>query len=270
MGLIEKLEQIKTLVENGAGGGGEDWKFKSIQGLFGYYKTDNTSNIDIFYDIAKHIDIQATPNMYYFIGRNSGAYATQYLTNEIFAYIVNNYLPYATKIEGIFDFNAANVSGDYEIDLSNCTTMASAFSRWFDYYKNGNIITLNFNGTTKNVTSFNSTFRGQSGHTQLIKEITNINLDKVTDVSFMFYNANALLKLTFQGSFGGLSTSSSLTLDLTETILEHDAIIETFTTIGENTNAKTRIIELSSDLYSTLTEDEIAIATNKGYTITSA
>lgn len=129
-------------------------------------------------------------------------------------------------------------------------------------------IELDLKNSTSNVTDFTNTFSFCSNG---IVKIKNLNMDKVTRLSSMFYGCSSINQLTFSGSFGGLSTTTSLTLDLsTCTLLTIDSFLETMQTISVNTNGKTRIIKLSSSLYNSLTDEILDLADEKGYTLASA
>lgn len=270
MGLIEKLEQIKTLVESGAGGSGsEDWRFNGVAYLFDYER--NPNNVLIFDELLKHFPKQ-TPSLYYTF---RSSFTNRWMNNEMFKKILQLDLSECTTLEQAFYGVGFDLYGEFSINIPKCTNLYNAFQFWKinkDNYNNpnGNVI-LNFNGTTSNVVNFNSSFgSNNSRNLSNIGGILNINMDKCTNSTSVVSYSN-ISRFTFSGSFGGLSTSSTLTLDFsTYTKMDYSGIIETFNTISENTNGKTRIIKLSSVLYSTLTEDELAIATNKGYTITSA
>lgn len=119
-------------------------------------------------------------------------------------------------------------------------------------------------------TDFTNTFYAIAKNWGFYGSVLNIDMSNVTTISTgTFQNTDNLKRLTFKGSFGGNSTTSSLTLTLSQTGLDKNAIIELFESIKENVNGKTRTIKIISSIYNELTEDEIAIITDKGYTISS-
>lgn len=207
MGLIEKLEQIKTLVESGAGGGsGElatitDWQYMFYGGRL----------LRMFKDIAKASGkVTSMSNAFY----NATNTDTTLRDDTL-----------------VYDFK--------DVDLSSCT-------------------------------NFSNTFYGTGKAWGFYGNVLNIDMSSVTTISTgTFQNTDNLKRLTFKGSFGGNSTTSSLTLTLSQTGLDKNAIIELFESIKENVNGKTRTIKINSSIYNELTEDEIAIVTDKGYTISA-
>lgn len=119
-------------------------------------------------------------------------------------------------------------------------------------------------------TNFNNTFYSTGETWGFYGNVLNIDMSNVTNIGTgTFQNTDNLKRLTFKGSFGGNSSNASLTLTISQAGLDKDAIIELFESIKENVNGKTRTIRINSSIYNELTEDEIAIATDKGYTISA-
>lgn len=267
MALKEKLEQIKTLVESGAGGENfivEDCRFFFYNG----YRTDMLSKI---YKYLKPIYGN------YMFGADVNTQSEETLEQ----------LTYINKI-----------------DFSNCETIKSIFARMIYYnfptelilylpkctnasyflYGPGGIYNLKkvILKNTNLVQNWSYSFYTgiSSSEESAQKKIEEIELDmsNCTNCTCFFNKANATLsncphltKITFTGSFGGSSTTSTLTLDLSKLeAMTKDSFIAMFESLGENINGNTRILQISSTIYNTLTEDELSIATNKGYTITSA
>ena len=208
MGLIEKLEQIKTLVESGAGGSGEldfglltSWQYLFNNGRF----------MPIFKEMKKQSGTITSMERAF---NNCCANGNEIYRDESL----------------IYDFD--------DLDLSQCSSFVYCFNGNSHYYTlHGSILNFDMSKNT------------QSG-------------------AYTFYMCQHIKRLTFKGSFGGEVTSSSLTLDIDELALDHDAMIELFNSIKENASGKTRIFKIKSAIYDSLTEDEISIMTNKGYTIT--
>ena len=85
-----------------------------------------------------------------------------------------------------------------------------------------------------------------------------------------FKGNSQITRFTFDGSFGGLSTVATATLDIsTWTSLTTEAFLETMQTISVNTNGNTRIFKLPAALYDSLTDEILDLADEKGYTLSS-
>ena len=88
-------------------------------------------------------------------------------------------------------------------------------------------------------------------------------------------SSTKLCNITFSnnGTFGNNSTTESLTLDLcqiwtssaTSNVTRYTNLANS---IGNNTSGLTRNIKLNTNLYNVLTDEQKAILTDKGYTIT--
>ena len=168
------------------------------------------------------------------------------------------------------------------LDFSNATSL-SYFLSGINYPNSHDVteykkiekinLTVDFNGTTGKVTDFSYLLRNTTSYTVPELNVLNINMQKCTGTSNMLRclsNAPTLKRFTFMGSFGGSSTTSSLTLDLsTQSALTVEAFLETMTTISANTNGKTRIFKLPSALYNALTDEILDLADEKGYTLSS-
>ena len=269
MALIEKLQEIKTKIESGAGGGGsEDWKFSGVTYLFDYL--DNYDNAFIFDDLIKHFPLKTKSLKYTF----RCDFNKPWITNEQFRKITQLDLSECTSLNYAFQGLGFNLYGEYDFNIPNCTDMSNAFYMWktnrSGYLNPNGQVSLDFHGTTGKVTTFSNCF-GSNGSSYLSNfgEILNINMDSCTNCSSIVTYSN-VTRFTFDGSLGGLSTSSSLILDLSSTKMDYVGVLETFNTISENTSGKTRTIRVKSQIYDVLTEDDFAIAINKGYTITSS
>jgi hypothetical protein len=83
---------------------------------------------------------------------------------------------------------------------------------------------------------------------------------------------NYIHTVLFNGSFGGDSTSSSLTFSISANSRKftRESYLKMANSISPNTNGNTRTFSLYANLYNQLTEEDIAILTNKGYTVASA
>jgi hypothetical protein len=253
MGLIENLERIKELVESGAGGGGSDkWEMDAVGYLF-----HNGQNQRKFDELLAHFPSQTKSLSYTFY--NSG-WMTEVQLKKVLSLDLTELtsLSYAFYSGG----TSCNVDTTYYINIPKCTSMANAF-----YSFNTPLANLDFNGTTGNVVDYNATFNSCK-----IKGILNINMDKISN-NYSFFNSSSFNRLTFKGTFGGNAATPSLTLNLSQlnsnANYNKDAFIETITSLSPNESGKTRIIKIKATIYDTLSEEEIAIATGKGYTIST-
>ena len=207
----------------------------------------------------------------------------------------------ATTMDSMFsgcsNIKALDVSN---FDTQNVTKMTNMF------YSCSNIEALDVsNFDTQNVIDMTFMFYNCSKLTDI--DISNFDMTKVTSVHNIFASCSRLLKLRipsipkcdsninifdlsnekcndFQfvnnGTFGNNSTSSSSTFSLVyiwrgsadAIATGHDKtngfFYEAFAnSIGENTSGKTRTIKLYTTLYNSLTDEQKALLTDKGYTI---
>lgn len=269
MGLIEKLEQIKTLVENGAGdGSGEEYEIKECDYLFTWGK-----RLDIISDLYKHIKPTSANYMF---GATSNT--TSEAPLEQLNYINKIDFSNATHLERFLaSVTYINFPEELVLKLDNCTSLNYAFQGYAGTRNLKRVILKN----TTNVTNWGYCFYTGFNRTDDLynKKMEELELDmsSCTNCTYFFHSptntyscCKFLSKIIFTGSFGGNSTTSTLTLDMS--LLEamtKDSFIEMFESLGENTGGKTRIIQISSTIYDMMSEDELVIATNKGYTITS-
>lgn len=271
MGLIEKLEQIKTLVENGAGGGsGEDAIIEDCSYLFIFgYRLDIIKNI---YKMLK------PTNATYMFGATANN--TSKAALEDLEYINRIDFSNCTNITHMFRaMSYTNFPEELILDLPKCTNVNGFLYGYGGTYNLKKVILKNTKLVQNWSNAFYTGFNNEKEQYQ--KKIEEIELDMsgcTSCSSFISHNTHTissgcmyLKKITFTGSFGGDSTTSTLTLYLANLeAMTKDAFVDMFTSLGENTNGKTRIIQISTAIYDTMSEEELAIATNKGYTITSA
>ena len=189
------------------------------------------------------------------------------------AYNAYQYIMLPIKTEDAQDINL-------DIDFSNATNLSNFLGNFnytqssSEYAKIQKInLTIDFGGSTGNVTNFNAFLVNTTSQTLPVLQVLNLNMQKCSNSSSMLNTSSAtptLKRLTFAGSFGGSSTTNSLTLNLsTQNSLTVEAFLETMTTISENTNGKTRIFKLSAELYNSLTDEIFDLADEKGYTLSS-
>ena len=89
-------------------------------------------------------------------------------------------------------------------------------------------------------------------------DVSNFDTNKVTNMSGMFYNCNSLTELDSMQNI-------PVTLDLSSTILDTTSLLDVINNLVTITTTQT--VTLGSTLLAKLTEEQIAIATNKGWTI---
>ena len=257
-------------------GSGEDFKIKDLS--YQFYKAANFDVIDNLLNVCSN---QPT-NINYFAYLS--AFNMYEETYKIIEYIKKTDFSKVTSCQYAFhDFVLPKHTDDMiEISLNLDFSSSTNFSYFFDgFNRNADAgsaaydakmqktrLILNINGTSSKVTNFEGFLRSARAETSRV-QLLNINMSKCTSNNAL-YNCYALEKLTFSGSFGGLSTTTSLTLDLSRcTLLTLDSFLETMQTISANTNGKTRIIKLSSSLYNSLTDEILDLADEKGYTLSS-
>lgn len=251
----------------------------------GYNMNSKTMN---HFDSIQNLIINSVNN----ISKATSMCKNSYIKKDLFERIINKDFSNCTDISGCFDSiyiydtklgnNYSCGSFSFKLNLSSCTNMGSAFSSFCS--TNSNYYTefvVDFDGTTTNVTNFSYLFKHYTVNTRSRnKKVVNINMDKCTSCSDMFYygkteNYDDILKqFTFKGSFGGLSTTASLTLKFPgasgdSRTYNYAAFIETINSVSENTNGNVRIFSVPTLIYNQLTDDDIEIATSKGYEISS-
>ena len=140
-------------------------------------------------------------------------------------------------------------------DTSSVTNMGYVFYRCFD------LATIDVSSwDTSSVTNMLSMFYGCSKLTTL--DVSGFDTSKVTDMGYMFYNCYALTTVT--GTITGIKAS----LDLRYSPLTNASAMVFINGLAEVTTAKT--ITFKATTYATLTEEQIAVATSKGWTVASA
>lgn len=96
-----------------------------------------------------------------------------------------------------------------------------------------------------------------------LREVIGLNISSVTSLTDIFTGDNSLLRLTFAGE----TTPGGWTIRLTDTCLDHDALVEMIASLPVATAAATLTITNAPGA-SALTDAEIAVATAKNWTIT--
>ena len=162
-----------------------------------------------------------------------------------------------------------------KLDTSSVKTMANMFSNCSEL----TILNLsNFN--TENLTNASSMFNVCSSLTEL--DLSSFDMSKVTSISSMFYNCTNLTKLNSfknlgKGYTSKSNNSSSYKLDLSACKnLTHDSLMSVINNlydlnlsynVANGGTLYRQSLVLGSTNLAKLTEEEIAIATNKGWNV---
>lgn len=121
-------------------------------------------------------------------------------------------------------------------------------------------------------TNFYDCFTGGADWWTVRGKILNFDMSSVENCNYTFNTCTYLTALTFKegATFGGNSSSASLTLDLSQTALDKTSFKGLIDSISINNSRKTRIFKVKSALYTELTDEILDIADEKNYTIASA
>lgn len=166
-----------------------------------------------------------------------------------------------TSVDNIIKFN----------DTSNVTTMESMFENCYD-------LTTIQQLDTSNVTNFSRMFYQCSNLTT----IPQLDISNVTSMFYMFGYCKRLITIpkldvskctNFNYMFGGCTSLTSIgmygftrSINITDTALGHDAIVAFLNQAGNAYNSSQKIT-LGSAKLALLSDEEKAIATNKGWTL---
>lgn len=184
------------------------------------------------------------------IDYNSTANVTN--MNEMFYYCSNlTTIPQldtssATTMSGMFQ-NCTSLTTISQLNTSKVKDMASMFKQC------SNLITVP-ELDTSNVINMVSMF----SYCTNLTSIPQLNASKATNLAFIFDNCTSLT------SIGMYDFTDSI--DITDTALEHDAIVALLNQAGIPVYSNERIIMGSAKL-ALLSDEEKAIATNKGWTL---
>jgi hypothetical protein len=110
-----------------------------------------------------------------------------------------------------------------------------------------------------------------------LEELEEIDCSSANNINAMFATCSSLRKMGGLKNLGmaflpsASANNTNYTLALNNTILDHDSLINVFNSLYDiaSIGIKTQTIRLSASLMVLLTADEIAIATNKGWTVTT-
>ena len=147
--------------------------------------------------------------------------------------------------------NLTNLEGTEEWDTSKVTNMSHMFNGC------NNLATLDLSDwKTSEVTNMGGMFQNCSSLTSL--DLSDWDTSKVTNMGNMFQNCNNLTSLD---SMMNISTS----LDLSYTILDTSSLLDVIDNL--TTLTTTQILIIGKTLLTKLTEEQIAVAVNKGWTV---
>lgn len=268
-----EIENIQT------GGGSEEWTpITDWSNIF--YQLSLIDNAD---KIIPHLETPVNITNFSYL-KNTAKYEIAYdllklLETTDFSNITNAQYAFNSMIIPKKDENVWEIKSN--INFSKNTNM-SYFLQRINYPNRHGVdeyaqiqkinLILDFGGTTNKVNNFSNAFSYLLINTMPILDILNLNMSACTNCTGMLNtltDQSNINRFTFSGSFGGSSSSSSLTLDLSrQNSLTVEAFLETMTTISEN-GPRTRIFKLPAALYDSLTDEIWDLADEKGYTLSS-
>ena len=259
------LEDLSGLIENiETGGGGEEYTIDDASYLF--YECARTNLFSIF---KNHFALTNCRDMF----SSSANHSDNVITTED----INNLdLTNVTTCYNMFKTSTfTRVTGDLVFNIPKCTSLY-----YFAYgYGLGDVTSITFLNSNK-VTNwqqcFYSGFNKEADAQNKKIEILRWDMSACTNCNNVFCAASHtysgckfLHTIDFQGgSFGGSSSISTLTLDLSKLeSMTKESFINMFNSLGTNKNGKTRIFKINQTIYESMSEEELAIATGKGYTV---
>lgn len=146
------------------------------------------------------------------------------------------------------------------LDVSNLDTSAATQLQSM-FYQCASLTSLDLTSwNTSNVTGMDGVF--QSCNSLATLKFGTWDMGNVTTASNMFYGCNALTTVT------GTITGIKVSLSLSGSPLTNESAMVFINGLAEVTT--TQIITFKATTYATLTEEQIAVATSKGWTVASA
>lgn len=150
------------------------------------------------------------------------------------------------NMSGMFD-NCSKLTTIPKLDTSKVTNMQNMFNRCI-------FLTSIPDLNTSNVTNMISMFQ----YCSKLTIVPQLDVSKVTDFRSMFYNCTSLTSIGIYGF--------TRSIDISSTALGHDAIVAFLNQAGTAYNSSQKIT-LGSAKLALLSNEEKAIATNKGWTL---
>ena len=260
------------------------------------YSVEETNNGDGTYTTyIRTNDLDAMPTRYRFNSKSSLLSVEKLKVTSEVTDMQNmfNGCTKLTSIEGIGEWDTSSVrnmrsmfygctkltsiEGIGEWDTSEVKDMANMFRDC------RGLMSLDLSGwKTYNVTDMNNMFIACSNLINL--DVSGFDTSKVTNMSYMFQNCNGLTSLDLSGwdtgkvtnmsnMFSGCSGLTSLdsmmnistSLSLSDTILDVSSLLDVIDNLAILTATKT--LTLGTTLLAKLTAEQIAVATNKGWTV---
>ena len=255
-----------------------------------FYNCNNLTSLDVSgFDTSNVVDMR---NMFYNCNKltslDLSSFNTSKVTNmstifggcsnltslNVSGFDTSNVVNIAAMFQNCNKLTSLDVSG---FDTSNVVDMRNMFQNC------SNLTSLDLNGfDTSKVTNMQSMFQG-------CNKLASVNLgsfdtSKVTTMYYMFSYCNSLTSLDLSGfdtsnvtnmsdMFSGCSGLTSLdsmqnisvALSLSSTLLDETSLLDVIDNLSTVTTSQT--LTLGSTLLAKLTEEQIAIATNKGWTV---
>lgn len=209
-------------------------------------------------DLSEYFEITITPE-------NSEGFGYYYFLKKTPTITVSND---CTNLDYVFDSSVGIPNVKLEGGSSNLISMSRGFADVAGM-KNIDISGLN----TSNVTDISQLF-SKNVNIETIN-MSGCDLGKVVNVSGLFSDNSGLTSLIFGVDLGkGYSTSatenySNYKLDLHDTALNHDSLMSVINNLYDIATAgvQPQQLVLGNTLKAKLSAEEIAIATNKGWTV---
>ena len=177
------------------------------------------------------------------------------------------------------DLDYWELYGDTTNLFKNCSglTKIPKIKKYVNNNNNGSLSSMYYGCTsleeiqieiihTDDNTATGYTYQNAFYNNNALKRILgNLDMSYVTNVNSMFSGCSSLVTIETTGSFGGKSTTNSLTLDLSaSTVFDATSFINS---LASNDSGKTRIIKLNTTVLSALSDETKALATTKNYTL---
>lgn len=159
-----------------------------------------------------------------------------------------------TNMTAMFINCSQLTKSEFDFDTSNVSAMGSMF---FGCSKITNM-TLNFD--TSNVTNMTAMFK--NCRSLRVLNLSNFDMSKVTNMMDMFVGCEGLM--TVAGHITGISCDLNLGYS---SYLTNESVMVFVNGLAEVSSTKT--LSLEYDAYDTLTEEQIALATSKGWSVVS-
>ena len=155
-----------------------------------------------------------------------------------------------------------NMKQTKRLDLKNFnTSIATLMDKMFEECNNIEVLDLSSFDTQK-VTEMNRMFYNCKKLTEL--NLSSFNTSKVSNNNSMFYGCNELTDVIFGNNWFPHYSISSFDIS-SASKLSHDSVLDLFNKLATRTNSPT--LKLHSSAKARMSEAEIKIATDKGWTV---